>query len=168
MNGNTQAFEAIVDRYQEPIFNAALRMVDDYDDAQDIAQLVFVKAFEKLNKFNPKYKFFSWIYRMVINESINFLSQRKQHEDLNVNLVAKERTPDQQFENLELSAKIQTALMALNIEYRAVVILKHFEGFSYKEIGYILDTPEKTVKSRLFTARQQLREVLVKQGVESE
>lgn len=165
LGGDTKAFESIIDKYQKPIFNVALRMVNDYEDAQDITQSVFVKAFENLNTFNPKFKFFSWIYRMALNESINFLKQRKHHEALQPAILSREKTPEEHYEDIEMCERIQDALMYLPIDYRAAIILKHFEDFSYKEMSVILDLPEKTVKSRLFTARQQLKDILLKQGI---
>jgi RNA polymerase sigma-70 factor (ECF subfamily) len=142
-------------------------MVRAREDAQDVAQAVFLKAYENLASFNVKYKFFSWIYRMAINEAINLLKQRKQVDELDQNLRALEKTPEEGFDESTLRGVIQEALMKLDIDYRAVVILKHFEDFSYEEIGYILDLPEKTVKSRLFTARQRLRDILIKEGMMS-
>lgn len=167
LTGDTRAFETLVERYQKPIFNAALRMVTDFDDAQDITQTVFVKAYEKLNTFKPKYKFFSWIYRMAVNESINFLNKKRRHENLDMNLSTKDRSPDQHVATAELERVIGVALMSLSVEYRAVIVLRHFENFSYRDISYILNTPEKTVKSRLYLARQQLREILLKRGIEA-
>ena len=165
LEGNSKAFESIIDKYQKPIFNLALKMVRAYEDAQDVAQVVFLKAYENLASFNVKYKLFSWIYRMAINEAINLLKQRKQVDKLDQNLPALDKTPEESYDESALSGLIQGALMKLDIDYRAVVILKHFEDFSYEEIGYILDLPEKTVKSRLFTARQRLRNLLIKEGV---
>ncbi|MCH8872699.1 sigma-70 family RNA polymerase sigma factor, partial [candidate division KSB1 bacterium] len=94
LQGHPNAFEPLIDKYQKPIFNAALRMLNNYEDAQDVTQSVFVKAFEKLDLFNPKYKFFSWIYRMVINESINFLNKRKRIEELDSNIITVEKNPE--------------------------------------------------------------------------
>ncbi len=165
IQGNTKSFELIIDKYQKPIFNVALRMVNDYEDAQDITQSVFIKAFENLSNFNPKFKFFSWIYRMAINESINFLNQKKRLEELGPDILSKEKTPEQHYNDIEISEQIQDALMCLAIDYRAVIILRHFEDFSYREMSYILNIPEKTVKSRLFTARQQLKDILSRKGV---
>ncbi|MFQ5639261.1 MAG: RNA polymerase sigma factor [bacterium] len=167
LNGNTKAFETIIDRYQKPVFNTALRMVNVLEDAQDITQSVFVKAFEKLDMYNPKYKFFSWIYRMTVNDSINFIKQKKYNEEIDSQVVALEKTPEERFEESDLREKIGKALMSLQIDYRAVIILRHFEQFSYREISYILDTPEKIVKSRLYTARQKLKEVLLKKGIQN-
>jgi len=165
LSGKTEAFEMIVERHQKAIFNAALRMVEDYEDAQDITQTVFVKAFDKLSSYNPKFKFFSWIYKMTMNESINFLNQRKHHEELHPGLFSKEKTPEEKLEQAILSDKVQDALMCLQPEYRATVVLRHFEEFSYREIAFILEIPEKTVKSRLFSARQLLKDHLVAKGI---
>ncbi len=165
LQGDTKAFETLIERYQKPIFNLALRMVRDTEDAEDVTQTVFLKAFEKLNTFNPKYKFFSWIYRMTINESINLLNQKKPHDVLDGRLPLMEKTPDEQYEQEELVELIGAALMRIPVDYRAVLVLRHFGHLSYREIGFVLDAPEKTVKSRLYTARQQLRDVLLKQGL---
>ncbi|MFQ5708881.1 MAG: RNA polymerase sigma factor [bacterium] len=168
LGGHARAFEKIVDKYQKTVFNVALRIVNDCQDAEDIAQTVFVKAYENLRAYNSNYKFFSWLYRMAINESLNFINQRRRFEPLDSNFVAKAKTPDQKYEQTELSQNIQDALMDLKIDYRVVIILKHLEGFNYKEISYILDIPEKRVKSRLFTARQLLRDLLIKRGLVAE
>lgn len=165
IEGNIQAFEPLVDRYQKPIFNVALRMVHGPDDAQEVTQIVFVKAYEKLDNFNPKFKFFSWIYRMAVNESINFLKRQKKHQGLDEEMYSNEKTPEQQFHAVEMTDKLMNALMELQIDYRAVVVLKHLEGLSYSEVSYILEIPEKTVKSRLFTARQRLKEILSAKGI---
>ncbi len=143
LRGHPNAFEPLIDKYQKPIFNVALKMLNNYEDAQDVTQSVFVKAFEKLDSFNPKYKFFSWIYRMVINESINFLNKRKRIEELDSNIVTLEKNPEKKLAEIELSERVQNALMKLRMDNRVVIILKHFENLSYREIGYILDLPEK-------------------------
>lgn len=163
--GNTDAFASLLDKYQKPIFNVAFRMVSDTEDARDISQTVFVKAFEKLDSYNPKYKFFSWLYRMVVNESINFLNQKNYYEDLDQNGASTEKRPDQLYNDIELSNQIQNAMMHLRLQHRAVIILKHFEEFSYQEMSYILDISEKKVKSRLFSAREKLRDILLKRGI---
>ena len=86
LSGDQLAFEPLVTRYQKVLFNVALRMVGNYEDARDIAQTAFVKAFEKLDTYDPRYRFFSWIYRIMMNESLNYLQRRKFHEPLDVNL----------------------------------------------------------------------------------
>lgn len=165
MQGNIKAFEVLVDKYQKPIFNAALRICNNFDSAEDISQAAFVKAFEKLENFNPKYKFFSWMYRIVINEALNFLHQGKNLLVLDENIISKEKTPDQVLEQTELSEKIRDALMHIEPDYRILIELRHFQNCSYNEIGYIMNIPEKTVKSRLYTARQVLGKILIKTGI---
>lgn len=162
LNGNNRAFESIVDKYEKPVFNAALRIINNYQDAEDVTQSAFVKAFEKLTTFNPRYKFFSWLYRIVVNESLNFVSQRKRLVELNTDLVSREKTAEEAYDDIETSQQVQVALMDLKVEHRVVIVLKHFQELSYTEISQILDISEKTVKSRLFTAREQLRTRLLK------
>lgn len=163
--GHPESFEALVDKYQKPIFNVALRMLNNHEDARDVTQSVFVKAFEKLDTYSPKYKFFSWIYRMVINDSINFINKRKRLDELDPKMIAPEKGPEQEYHEIELSERIQDALMQLQIDYRAVIVLRHFEDLSYREIAFVLDLPEKTVKSRLFTSRQMLKDILLTKGI---
>lgn len=165
LEGHTGAFKEFIDKYQKPIFNVALRMVNDQDDAEDIAQTVFVKAYEHLRSFNPKFKFFSWLYRMAINESLNFIRQKKKYQGLDDCLESKEVMPDRSFEENEQNMNIEVALMRIDAEYRSVVVLRHFLELSYKEIGEVCDIPEKTVKSRLYTARHLLKDLLVEMGV---
>jgi RNA polymerase sigma-70 factor (ECF subfamily) len=163
--GNTQAFESLIDKYQKKIFNIVYRMADNYDDAQDITQSVFIKVYEKLNRFNPKYKFFSWLYRITMNESLNYLNQKKRLTELDTALLVNEKTPEKEYDELELSEQIQNAIMEIELEGRVLILLKHLEGFSYRELAYILDLSEKKVKSRLFYARQELKNVLTKRGI---
>ncbi len=160
--GDAKAFEQIVDRYQKKIFNIALRIAADQDDAEDITQSVFVKAYERLETFDPKYKLFSWLYRIAMNESLNFVGQRQNLQRLDDAEVSKEPSPEETLDTAINSQTVQDALMKLKLEHRAVIVLKHFQELSYREISYILDLPEKTVKSRLFTAREQLRRILLR------
>lgn len=164
LSGKRKAFETLVERYQKTVFNVAFRATKNYDDSQDIAQAVFIKAFENLPNFNAAYKFFSWLYRIAVNESINYLNQRKHTKSIEDEFVSDEKTPDESHEENEVSNQIQDALLEMDVMYRIVIILKHFQYCSYKEISYILDIPEKTVKSRLFTARQLLKDILQRKG----
>jgi RNA polymerase sigma-70 factor (ECF subfamily) len=168
LKGDRSAFEAIVDKYEKTIFNLALRMTNSYEDAQDITQSVFVKAFEKLHGFNPKHKFFSWLYRIAVNESLNVVKQRKPFEPLNMDLVSKERTPDQNFHRAEIARSIQKALMDLKPHYRVVIVLRHFNDLSYEEISHVVGVPVKVVKSRLFTARKMLKDLLIQHGIKAD
>jgi len=163
--GDNGAFGGLVEKYQKQVFNAAFRMVGDYDEARDIAQTVFVRAYEKLHTYDPHFKFFSWIYRMTINESINSLDRGKRTEMLPTNLVSDEKNPEEQLAESQLSAAVQSGIMELTVRYRTVIVLRHFRHLSYQEIGKILTVPEKTVKSRLFTARKLLCEIFQKRGI---
>lgn len=162
--GDRRAFEALVDRYQKPVFNAALRMLRDAEDARDVTQTVFLKAFEHLASYDPKYRFYSWIYRIALNESINTIDRRHWHEPIVGDEVDQRRGAEDEVDSQQLSRHVQRALMTLKAEYRAVIVLKHFVDLSYEDIGQVLGLPEKTVKSRLFTARQLLKDALQASG----
>jgi RNA polymerase sigma-70 factor (ECF subfamily) len=159
-SGDRKAFEALLVEYEKPVFNAAYRMLNNRDDARDVTQTVFLKVFENFDKFDPKRRFFSWIYRITLNESINWLGKANRLEPLAFEAVDEGKGPDQEVDSARVSEEVQTALMGIKTDYRTVVILKHFLGCSYVEIGDILELPEKTVKSRLYTARQQLKDAL--------
>lgn len=165
-DGDRKAFELLVDRYQRQVFNVALRMTRNYADAEDIAQTTFIKAFENIGSVDPKYKFFSWIYRIVVNESLNHVHQRKYAEELDEEIVAPEKSLEERFDEDQTSARVQDALMEMKEDHRAVIVLKHLQGLSYEEISEILKIPEKKVKSRLFTARLVLKDVLQSKGLE--
>jgi RNA polymerase sigma-70 factor (ECF subfamily) len=164
-NGDRQALAELLGIYQRPIYNAAYRIVGNPDDAADVTQVVFLKTFENLDKYNPEYRFFSWIYRIAINESINHNKRSRNEKPLHGDEASHGDSPDRSVEARDLSRELQEGLMGLNKSYRAVVVLRHFSEFSYREIGEILDIPEKTVKSRLYSARQMLKKALEDRGV---
>ena len=159
LEGEGEAAGGLVDRYQKPLFNVALRMLDNAQDAEDVTQTVFFNAFLKLRTYDPRYKFFSWVYRMTVNESLNVLKSRKPTTTLDDDapILAPEDPAD---EAAELQRQVGKALMRLKPDDRAVMILRHFVFFSYEEIADVLEIPVKTVKSRLFTARERLRDIL--------
>jgi len=163
--GDRRALEELVRYYEKPIFNAAYRIVGNPDDAADITQVVFMRALERLDQYDPKYKFFSWIYRIAVNESINQLKRGKNQQPLDETEVADTRGPEATAHAGDLSRQIQGGLMELKEDYRTVVVLRHFSECSYRQIGEILQIPEKTVKSRLYSARQIMREALEARGV---
>jgi RNA polymerase sigma-70 factor (ECF subfamily) len=162
--GDTRAFDQLVGKYQKPLFAVALRMTGDYDAADEVTQQAFVKAYERLSSFDPHYKFFSWLYRILVNGALDHLEDRKRHKGLDDQLPADDPGPAELQEQTEHDALLQAGLMELKAEHRAILILRHFEDLSYEEIGAVLDIPEKKVKSRLFSARLQLKDVLVKRG----
>lgn len=163
--GDRKAFEVLVDRYEKKLFNAAYRIVGDVEDAMDATQSAFVKAYEKLDTFNPSYRFFPWMYRILINESLNIVNYRRRFQEIDSKIEVKGRNPEERSSDRELNRHLQAAMMDLKPDQRVVVALRHYQGFTYREIGEVLRLPEKTVKSRLFTARRQLREILQRKGI---
>ena len=154
----------MIKEYERPIYNAAYRIVGNPDDAADVTQTVFMKAFERLDQYNPEYKFFSWIYRIAVNESINLRNRSKILQTLEDDDFADIANPEDDVDANQLSKVIQAGLMGLQEDYRVVVVLRHFSDMSYKDISGILRIPEKTVKSRLYSARQLMRAQLAEQG----
>jgi len=147
---------ALVDRYQQRLFNVALRMLGNVQDAEDVTQTVFFNVFHRLRTYDPKYRFFSWVYRMTVNESLNLLKRRKRTDPLedDFDVPAPGAAADGA---AEAEDRVGRALASLKPDDRAVVVLKHFVSFSYQEIAEVLEIPVQTVKSRLFTARERLR-----------
>jgi len=162
--GDKRAFEAIVERYEKVVYNAAYRIAKDPDDAADITQAAFIKAYRKIDTYDPSYKLFSWLYRIATNEAINYVKRSSKMVFVDDDLGTSRQSPADDVAYIESSDQIQQALMQLNIDLRVVVVLKYFLQLSYAEISEIAGIPEKTVKSRLFTARQRLRNVLIEQG----
>ncbi len=156
LDGDTRAFEELVGRYQKTLFNGALRIVRDYQNAQDVTQGTLVKVYEKLSTYSPKHKFFSWIYRIMVNEALNLMEKRKSHLDLSSGIESPDKTPEEHYSDLEQHRFMQDALMQLRPENRAVVVLRYFASLSYRELAYVFNLPEKTVKSRLFESRKRL------------
>lgn len=164
--GDKSAFETLVLRYQRPVFNAALRMLRDPDDARDVSQTVFLKVYEHLADYDPNYKFYSWIYRIAVNESLNTLHRRRRQEPIAGDEVDEAVGPEGEVDGHQVGRGIERALMTLKPDYRSVIVLRHLLDCSYQDMAEILSLPEKTVKSRLFSARQLLAEALRRDGVD--
>jgi RNA polymerase sigma-70 factor (ECF subfamily) len=161
--GDGSAFAVLVERYHRPLYNAAFRVLGNAEDAADITQVVFMKVTERLDDFDSRYKFFSWIYRIALNESLNLARKRGREEPLDdEEQVAggRDAEPDWNLDRNELAERIQRALLGMAVDDRAVITLRHFSDCSYREMSTILGIAEKTVKSRLFAARRRLRELL--------
>lgn len=161
--GDQQAFAELVVRYQRPLYNAALWIVRKPEDASDVTQIVFLRVAERLDEYDPKHKFFSWIYRIAVNESLNLLRRTGRDDELDdeADFAASETVdPAWQIAQAEQSRRIQAALQRLKANDRMVLMLRHFSEFGYEEIAQILEVDVKTVKSRLYEARQRLRELL--------
>ena len=161
LRGDPSAFEPIVRRYQRVLFSVAHRMLGNYEDALDVTQNAFVRAYEGLDSYDPNRRFFSWIYRIVVNECLNARRGQRPSEPLSDAIEADPGDgPLQSVEAHERSASIEAALVRLSEDHRLVVVLRHFADLSYSEMSDALGVPEKTVKSRLFEARQRLGELL--------
>lgn len=162
--GDRAAFERLVVRYQRPVYNAALRLLHDPEEARDVAQTTFLKVFEHLGDYDPTFRFYSWLYRIAVNESLNALGSRRFRGESDGEEADEAPGPDRRLEGEQMSRAIEEALIRIKPELRAVIVLRHFLHLSYQEMGEILLLPEKTVKSRLYSARQLLRDQLLQRG----
>ena len=165
LEGDTEAYGELVTMHQRVLFNVALRMTGNREDAQDVTQIAFIKAYQKLATFDRSRKFFSWIYRILWNETLNLIQRRPKHEPLDEEMPAGQPTPDRDSEERESSLLIHEAIQELPADYRQVILLRHFAQLSYQEMSRMIELPEKTVKSRLFTARRLLGSILERKGV---
>lgn len=176
--GDISAFEALIKKYQKKVFNIAFRMIGNYDDACEVAQDTFVSAYRSINKFKGMSKFSTWLHTITVNLSKNKRKQlgtRKYHEQfsldnrlvteegsVSVEPVSADPSPLEGLEQKETQQKIQNCINKLADEFREVLILRDMQGFSYEEIGAMLNVAQGTVKSRLFRAREDVKELLKK------
>jgi len=160
LGGQADAFGVLVNRYQKVMYTVALRMLGNAEDAQDATQDAFVKAYRHLASFDGKHRFYSWMYRILVNECLNVNRAKRLEESLEED-TAGDGTPFDSVLESERREQIQMALLHLTPEYRTVIVLRHFAGQSYTEIAEALAIPEKMVKSRLYSARQRLGELLL-------
>lgn len=171
--GDTRAYDELVRRYQERIYATVYHMTSNHEDANDLAQEAFIKAYYALKSFKGGSSFYTWVYRIAVNKTINFLKQRKHRSvlslnDLDVNaehdpdLVAlvSDKTPRRDASLAELQEKLNEAMQKLSESHRLVVTLHDVQGMSHEEIAKIMDCNIGTVRSRLFYARQQLQAYL--------
>lgn len=159
--GDSAAFEQIVARYQQVLFTVALRMLGDEEDARDAAQNTFVKVFQKLGTYDPKHRFFSWIYRILVNECLN--ERRRPSLVRTSEPLEDDAVPSSDTDAVEAAERrnaVRKAILSLPEPYREVIVLRHFAALSYEEMSEAIGVPAKTVKSRLYSARQQLAERL--------
>ncbi len=160
--GDREAFAELVVRYQGPVYNAAFWIVRRAEDASDVAQTAFLKAAERIDDYDPDYRFFSWLYRIALNEALNLVRDHGREEELDERIERADdgAGPEERLQSSQRSRRLQEALMKLSTRDRVVVSLRHFSELSYAEIAEVLEIDEKTVKSRLFEARQRLRLLL--------
>ncbi len=170
--GDAEAFGQLVDLYRDRVYGVAFRIVGNAEDAMDIAQDAFVKAWKSLPRFRGGSAFFTWIYRITVNLSLDHLRRRRPetagyddallHEDGDGAgwAPAAAATPDREAERAEIRARVEKALEDLSPEQRTVFVLREFEGLSYREIAAAMRCRIGTVMSRLHYARQRMRELL--------
>ena len=168
LRGERSAFGEIVDRYQKVVYNVAYRVLGNPEDAEDTAQTVFLKVYENLATYNPRYRFFSWLYRIAVNEALNARKRVRWTEELVDDSIMATDTPHDGVEAVDDENQIGSAMMSLSPENRAILILRHYQEFSYRDIAYIMDLTEEKVKSRLYSARQRLGKILIQKGLKSE
>lgn len=172
-NGDQSAFEKLLLDNQNRVFNLAMRMVNSEQDALDMSQEAFIKAYNSIDSFRGDSRFSVWLYRLTTNVCLDFLRSqtRKAHSSLTFTEDEEEgkelEIPDERFspdsitERNELREAIARGLNALPADYRAILLLREIESLSYDEIALVLELEEGTVKSRIFRARKKLCEILI-------
>lgn len=163
-SGDRGAFDILLTLYAKQIFGAAFRILHHREDAIDVTQTAFLRAFEHFDRYDPGQRFQSWLYRIAVNEALDQVRGRRLSQTVAEDAPDEAEAPDERAAREQSDEIIQRALMELRAEYRIAIVLKHLQGLSYEEIAIILECPVKTVKSRLFTARQALRDVLAAKG----
>lgn len=174
--GDIDAFEALVEKHQRKMLNIAYRMIGDYEAACEVVQDAFLSAYKAIRKFRGEARFSTWLFSIVINLSKNRMKQMRirlqregpsiddpvETEDGHLSRDPPSQEPSilEQLEKKEIQAKVQACINSLDVEYREVLVLRDIQGFSYDEIRGILKIPDGTVKSRLFRARDALKDCL--------
>ena len=172
-SGDLAAYDDLIKRYQERIYATIYHMTSNHEDANDLAQDSFIKAFQALKSFKGGSSFYTWLYRIAVNKTINFLKQRKNRIHMSLNdldfntennpdLVAliSDKTPRRDAGLKELQEKLNAAMLKLSEPHRIVVVLHDVQGMSHEEVAQVMDCNIGTVRSRLFYARQQLQSLL--------
>lgn len=176
LRGDERAARELVTRFQGPVFSLIYRMVRDRELAEDLAQDVFVRTFNNLNRYDQSYRFSSWLFKIAYNLTVDHLRKKElktismhgspdavspeRQAATSIDLESSGEMPDQRIESLELAGYMEDAIGGLREEYRTAVILRHVEGRAYEEIAEIMDIPLGTVKTYIFRARRELRDSL--------
>lgn len=166
LNGRTESFQILVERYQKQVFSLAYRLCGDYDEAQDLAQESFIRIFQELPRFDVSRRFFPWMYRVAHNACVNQLQKRPRDMasiddsfDLSDDSDPSSR-PDQAYDRQERIRTVQEAIAALPETYRLPLVLKYLRHMSYQEIADQLELPVSTIETRLFRGRNMLKKAL--------
>lgn len=176
LEGDADAFGAIVDEYQKNVYNLALRMTGNPEDAQDMSQEAFIKAFNSLASFRGDSKLSVWLYRIVSNVCLDFLRSRKRRQTVSLNMDDGEggtseleipdlsAMPEEELNRRLTREAVRKGLLSLPEDQREILLLREIEGLSYDEIAQALELEAGTVKSRIFRARKRLCAQLVSGG----
>lgn len=161
-SGNTEMYKVLVERYKTRAYYAALMYTHNRDDALDLSQEAFYRAYKAIARFDVNRNFYTWFYRILKNLCINFVTRKRVHNQYSADredapqLVSQDANPEQVVERNEQSELLWKALNRLKEKDREIIILKEFQELSYREIAEILAIPEGSVMSRLFYARKRL------------
>jgi RNA polymerase sigma-70 factor (ECF subfamily) len=173
LNGRVKSFRILVERYQKGAYLFASGMIGNQDEAFDLSQEAFIRAYKNLNRFNPVYQFKTWFFQILSNLCKNHLRQRGNRgsvvtsTEITAAAAAPRKTrPDVLFEKNELQKAVWGGINDLPEKFREIIILNHFQDMSYDQIAGVLDIPRGSVMSRLYYARLKLREILEKRGIE--
>jgi len=173
--GDETAFPELVQRYEARVYNHCVRMINDREESADLTQEVFLKVFRNIGNYEHTYSFYTWLYRITVNCCIDYIRKRKrQAQSISLSFNTSDEsdsgkeqdipdvtfTPERFIRDKETSRILKKAIGQLSEKMRAIILLKEIEGFSYEEIADILNCSRGTVKSRLFRARERLRELL--------
>jgi RNA polymerase sigma-70 factor (ECF subfamily) len=169
--GDQTAFEEIVLKYQDRIYNLCRYMLGNTHDAQDAAQDTFIKAYQNLKKFKPESSLYTWLYRIAVNTCLDYKKRpffaslfrsSDEREEFIVEYPSDEPSPERLYESKQIGDVVQRSLKHLSPKLRTVIILKEIEGLSYEGIAEVLEVSVGTVKSRISRAREELRELIKK------
>lgn len=172
VGGETHLYGRFVDRYQRRLFWSCYRMLEDPDEADDVVQEAFVRAYENLEGFDPSYRFYTWIYRIARNRALNVIRRRRIRgfvslsDNASAPPIAAPEDAGVAVEERELATALRACREGLPAEQREVFDLRHADGMRYAEIAAATGIPEGTVMSRLHRARRKMRECLRSKGVE--
>jgi RNA polymerase sigma-70 factor (ECF subfamily) len=164
IKGDRQSYALLVEKYQGPIFNLALRMTGSHEEASDLTQDIFIRAYQKLALFDPRKKYFTWLYTIGINLIRNYL--KKKARETAVNQLPEEKQPVLQIEGLgddhdeDNLAYLKKAMLALNVEAREAILLKYHQGLTFDEVAEITGLSISAVKMRVYRGLEQLKQML--------
>lgn len=174
--GDIEAFEMLMEKYQKKVFNIALKLLGNHDDANEVTQEVFIRIFKSMGSFKGESQISTWIYRIATNACLDELRKRKnkwimsldeeyhkENGDYIIQVEDDKPTPDVLLEQKTLKSAVNNAIAKLSEKYKLIIVLRDIQGFSYEEISDIVKTPVGTVKSRINRARLQLKEILLKE-----